>query len=187
MSDDCERLRSFFDGSGRDDAGRTVEEVLAFDDQALERHHDFIQWLFPIDTKSAFQTRAPVLNAACARQLRDEPSVRRHLRRALVRMGRFYGFTVTWPNDEASPEIRRSPEFAARAAEWVRSGDHNFLRISRVLRSLVLLGCAGAASRLYSELLEVNRWRPGVVGEVTLAYWGKAARGDPDPSTGQAR
>lgn len=177
MTNDCGRLQAFFGGEGRDDAGRTVEEVLAFDDEALEWHHDFIQWLFPIDARSAFQTGAPVLTATCARRLRDEPSVRRHVRRALVRIGRFYGFTVTWPDEKGSPEIRRSREFAARAAQWVRPGDHNFLRISRILRSLVLLGCAGAASRLYGELLEVDRWRPGVVGEVTLGYWSRAARG----------
>ena len=38
----------FLTGIGRDHRGRSLAEVLAFDDSALEQHHDYIQWLFPL-------------------------------------------------------------------------------------------------------------------------------------------
>ena len=38
---------------GRDGAGRTFAQVLAFGDAELERRHDFVQWLFPLGEPSA--------------------------------------------------------------------------------------------------------------------------------------
>ncbi|MGH9411741.1 MAG: opioid growth factor receptor-related protein, partial [Vicinamibacterales bacterium] len=32
---------------GSDDEGRTLQQILAWDDDRLERAHDYIQWLFP--------------------------------------------------------------------------------------------------------------------------------------------
>ena len=50
-------------------------------------------------------------------------------------------------------EIRRSASFDERSRVWLTSGNHNFLRISRILRSLSLLGHGKNASALL-ECLE---------------------------------
>ena len=38
-------------------------EVVAMGDQDIEQHHDFIQWLFPLNVPSGANRRAPVLSA----------------------------------------------------------------------------------------------------------------------------
>ena len=57
-------LHAYLAGRGRDDRGRTLDEVLAFSDADLERVHDYVQWLFPLPTRSLAQPGAPVLAAA---------------------------------------------------------------------------------------------------------------------------
>ena len=55
---------TFLEGEGPDDRGRSLFDVLAFDDAALERNHDFIQWLFPLPEPSSAVPDAPVLTLA---------------------------------------------------------------------------------------------------------------------------
>ena len=47
-------LITFYRGSGTDHAGRRIDEILSWDDAALESVHDYIQWLFPLDEPSRF-------------------------------------------------------------------------------------------------------------------------------------
>ena len=54
-------LVKFYRGSGTDHAGRTLDEILTWDDAALESVHDYIQWLFPNPDAS----RANAVRAAC--------------------------------------------------------------------------------------------------------------------------
>jgi hypothetical protein len=49
-------LVSFYDGSGPDGNGRTLEEILQWDAEKLERSHDYIQTLFPLPEKSGVGT-----------------------------------------------------------------------------------------------------------------------------------
>ena len=51
----------FVEGTGIDGSGRSIDEVLAFDDAALERNHDFIQWLFPFPEPSRAQPSSTIL------------------------------------------------------------------------------------------------------------------------------
>jgi hypothetical protein len=54
---------AFLEGEGTDAGGRTVFEVLAMNDVALEHTHDFIQWLFPLPESSEAVPDAPCINA----------------------------------------------------------------------------------------------------------------------------
>ena len=38
----------FLEGAIPDGRGRTLSIIMAFDDQAIESTHDFIQWIFPL-------------------------------------------------------------------------------------------------------------------------------------------
>ena len=53
----------FYRGTGFDARGRSLDEVLAWDDERLEDVHDYIQWLFPLDEPSQFTPHAPLLTA----------------------------------------------------------------------------------------------------------------------------
>jgi hypothetical protein len=54
-------LHAFLAGAGTDSRGRSIEWVLALSDDELESIHDYIQWLFPLQTRSGAQPLAPVL------------------------------------------------------------------------------------------------------------------------------
>lgn len=45
-------LIAFYDGSGKDDLGRSLQEILQWDANRLERTHNFIQTLFPLPEMS---------------------------------------------------------------------------------------------------------------------------------------
>jgi hypothetical protein len=76
---------AFLIEDGVDGAGRTFDQVLAFDDAMLERRHDFIQWLFPLTEPSAAVPGSPVLSARDVEALRISPVARERLARAAER------------------------------------------------------------------------------------------------------
>jgi hypothetical protein len=88
----------------------------------------------------------------------------------------FYG--LAWHGDRAG--IRLAPFFALRAAAWLGRGNHNFLRIARILRSLVLAGEREAAQALLQVLRELHSGPYGrAIGAETLGAWKRAAAGEP--------
>ena len=80
----------FYSG-GRDAAGRTLDEILAADDEWLESVHDYIQWLFPTRQPSGVNPLAPLVNDATIAAFRRDAALRERLRRAFNRMLTFYG------------------------------------------------------------------------------------------------
>ena len=81
-----DRLQRFFLGTGTDDRGRLLADVLRQDDAWLEHTHDFIQWLFPLVERSGAAPGAPTLDAATIQAFARDPALRRGLRAGLDRM-----------------------------------------------------------------------------------------------------
>jgi hypothetical protein len=156
-------LVTFYRGDGRDAAGRRIEEILAWDDDQLEDTHDYIQWLFPLPEPSAFNWSAPILEASDIAAFSREPALLQRLREALVRMLSFYGFEVD------GDQIRPTAHFPERRRHWLRAGDHNLLRITRILKSLTLLGLADEADAFFTAL--VNLEEAAVIPETTWRFW----------------
>lgn len=166
-------LIAFYRGTGRDAAGRSRVEILAWDDERLERVHDFIQWLFPLAAPSAFNPLAPVLTAADIAAFRHDPQLRERLRESLLRMLRFYGLGC---DDRQGIRIEPSARFGARAANWLTPGNHNHLRLTRILRSLSLLGLEGHARALLHCLEAIAKDHPKAIDAKTLEHWRRAVR-----------
>jgi hypothetical protein len=145
MSDGL-RLIAFCEGSAPDDRGRFLDDILRFDDTRLESLHDFIQWLFPLPERSGANPEAPVLDEAAIGEFHSRPELRIALRRSLDRMLAFYGFA--WEGER----IVKSPSFATRSSDWLSWENHNHLRLSRILRSLSVLGESQAAQALFEAL-----------------------------------
>jgi hypothetical protein len=57
--DAMSQLTEFYQGTGLDTEGRTLAQIWAFSDEAMEDDHDFIQWLFPLREPSRFNPDAP--------------------------------------------------------------------------------------------------------------------------------
>lgn len=170
MESDSSPLIRFYLGVGRDHAGRTLEEILAWPDDRLEAVHDYIQWLFPLATPSRFNPHTPILTADDTVMFRKEGTCHYNFLRAYDRMLKFYGLEC----DNADPEeiyVCPALTFEARKRVWLTPGNHNYLRITRILRSCQLLGCSAYASGLFDCLNQLYRNAGGLIGVETYSHW----------------
>jgi hypothetical protein len=160
-----EKLLQFYSGEGTDDRGRSIADIWCFSHGELERVHDYIQWLFPLAEKSAFNPGAPLLDAETIRRFQEDDTLRRNVERSLGLMLDFYGLSLV------GNRIVRAKTFAERSRNWLTPQNHNFLRLTRVLKSLSLLGHGPRAKQLLACLEEIQRDHPRITGTTTLAYW----------------
>lgn len=165
-------LVAFYRDGAPDDDNRTLAQILGWDDHRLEAIHDYIQWLFPLPERSGANPSAPTLDDATIQAFRSTPVMRDRLRQAYLRMLRFYGLSWT---DGTGPHISRSANFAARSHEWLSPMNHNHLRLTRILRSLRLLGLEAESAALFRALDDIHQEFPGRITERTFDYWQNAA------------
>jgi hypothetical protein len=162
---------AFYRGAGPDHRGRFLHEIREFGVEELEGTHDFIQWLFPLPERSGANPYAPLLSASDIESFGADPGLRMELLRSFVVMLRFYGLELA--GTDAAPRIDRAGNYAQRSAEWL-DRPHNFLRISRILRCLGLLGCASFARAFLRCLEGIYRDNPDAIGATTVGFWRKA-------------
>jgi hypothetical protein len=172
MDRDADRLKRFFAG-GTDDEGRTFDEIAGWNDARLEMVHDYIQWLFPLPERSGANPSAPVLDAESIAAIRGDAQMRGRLRAGFERMLAFYGFALE------GDALVEGPRFAAASRNWLHAGNHNHLRLTRMLRSLRVLGLEREAMLLWDALgalyeRESAGGRRTIAAE-TFAFWRRAA------------
>jgi hypothetical protein len=172
MDPDADRLTRFFAG-GEDNAGRTLDEILGWDDARLEMVHDYIQWLFPLPERSGANPFAPVLDKETIAVIRGSEEMQGRLRAAFERMIAFYGFVVE------GDTLTEGPRFRKASRNWLHEGNHNHLRLTRMLRSLRVLGLEREATLLWEALRTVyERERSAgrrTISTQTFAFWRQAA------------
>lgn len=164
-------LLEFYRGDAPDSEGRMFEEILKQDDDWLEYTHDYIQWLFPLREASRFNPDAPLLTDADIEAFQRSPLLRGHLKKAFERMLRFYGFV--WVGGVAPSE-----NYFEREKNWITPHNHNFLRITRILTALKLLGLQREAVSFYDALRVIyeNSSAGKVIGKESLRYWYDAVK-----------
>lgn len=102
-----------------------ISDILGLGDSELECRHDYIQWLFPLAEPSRAVPGSPILSGSDIAAICASDAARRNLMAASSRMQEFY----------------------AGSRHWLRSYDHNHLRITRIIHSLrLLLGNEAAES-----------------------------------------
>jgi hypothetical protein len=72
--------------------------------------------------------------------------------------------------------VVRGAHFAERRHVWLTRGNHNFLRISRMLRSLTLLGLGAYASAFLKSLEDIYEEEASTIGNTTMEYWRRAVK-----------
>ena len=167
-------LVGFHLGERPDDRGRHLAAIQSWDDERLEAVHDYIQWLFPLPERSAFNPDAPLLGPADIEAFQESAELRGRLLASLQRMLAFYGLALDETADE--PSITPAPDFPRQARNWLRPGNHNLLRLTRILRCLTLLGLPKHARALLACLEHLEREHPGPISPITLGYWRGAVR-----------
>ena len=115
----------------------------------MEAHHGWVQWLFPLPTRSAAVPGSPFLTASDIAAIRGDPRAVEMLERASERLLRFYKSTD----------------------HWLSRYEHNHLRISRIIQSLRLLVGPEAAGRFYDAVMVLHDAAGAPVNQDSLRYW----------------
>lgn len=182
MSEDCELIISFYLGAGTDHMGRSLQDILDQDNKWMENTHDYIQWLFPLYVSSQFNLRAPILTDEVREAFVDpahplHTKLQANFERAIDRLLQFHGF------------VSKSPFEPTKVVEYIgrrlinldgypldfhaclREGNHNQLRITRMLRSMTLMGRNELAVSFRDELVLVGK---GHLAPKTIKFWDEA-------------
>jgi hypothetical protein len=168
------RLVAFYAGEERDHRGRLLSHIHQYSSESLERHHDYIQWLFPLPEPSGANPSAPLLTAEDIDAFARDESLRQALLRSFRLMLQFYSLELVEAG--ATITVTRGEFFDEYIRIWLTPGNHNFLRISRILRSLSLLGLRAHARAFLACLEQIYADHPQTIGSTTIDYWRRAVQ-----------
>jgi hypothetical protein len=160
-------LIDFYSGRSPDFRGRMIDDIWAMSFDDLEYTHDFIQWLFPLRERSAVQPNVPVLDDATIAEF-DSAEMRDRLRRSAEVMAAFYGFVID------GTRVDLAPNAVERQANWLTRGNHNFLRLTRIMKSLATLALPDLAAGWLDILSRVYADNQRIIGADTWRYWQSA-------------
>ena len=150
-------LINFYRDEGRDSAGRTLAEIWAMSDDELMHTHDVVQWLFPLTEPSRFNPDAPLLTQGQIALFKADPRLKKNLLASFRRFMQVFG--LTFKNGEIWQ--------VANQDIWM-SINHNWLRFTRILKALTMLG-------LPLEAMAFFRFLDRKIGNVkSMAYWREA-------------
>ena len=145
-------FENFLTLKGKDFKGRTLQDIWSFSDSEIERRHDFIQIVFPLNKPSQAVFHGYYLdNQDLVSQIKG--------------------------NKEVTINILRSSRwffsFLERNMHWNAKLDHNQLRITRVIECLRLLVSDEEADNFYNNVLELIKDN-NQVSKKTLNFWKNA-------------
>jgi hypothetical protein len=163
------QLLDFYRGEGTDAGGRRLDDILAWRDNMLEAVHDFIQWLFPLPEPSRFNPDAPLLTPDDIAAFRRDPALRANLRRSFERILTFLGLQLRDDGKVVEGDF-------VRIEQVFGYQNHNWLRVTRILRSLRLLGLEDESQALYRRLTDLRNRRRFPIDMETFRYWTAAVR-----------
>jgi hypothetical protein len=169
-------LIRFFDPAiaSPDARNRSLATILSWPDSRLESSHDYIQTVFPLPEESMFSF-APIVTPEVRSAFLAQAELQASLRGALERMLTFYGLQFSSENGKET--VTRGPNFGINSRNWVTRFDHNHLRMTRILRSLRVLGLGDEAAALHG-FLSTDEEVTDTVSPRSQMYWRRAAERD---------
>ncbi|WP_375497776.1 opioid growth factor receptor-related protein [uncultured Nostoc sp.] len=163
-------LVPFYLGEQRDSKGRTIQEMWTWDFEELECVHDYIQWLFPLPERSAFNRDAPIVDEKVIQAFQSNPHLRQNLLHSFTVMLQFYGLQ-RYENNDGKIVVSQSEAYPNRKREWICIFNHNYLRITRILKCLMTFGLENEAQAFYECLRQIYRENSDRIGSETFQYW----------------
>lgn len=145
---------NFLTNNEPDFKNRFLKDIWNFSDEDIEYTHDFIQLLFPLNEKSSAISNGIYLDS----------------NEAILSIK---------ANKLATENIVKSSKwflsFLARNSHWKRKHDHNYLRITRIIKSLRLLVSDQEANKFYESFMQlVDENLRSKINSTTLTYWENA-------------
>jgi len=173
--DRCAGVLAFLCGTGTDHCGRTLAELRTMDFDDMERLHNFIQWMFPTDEASRFNSEAPLLTLELQQQFADSPVLQEEVKQNLFCFCNFLGLALQYGEDGSATIVEAAHFFDRWDVCWRgRFGmNHNWMRISRVLACLGLCGLLKEQEALF-RCMEVL-YAEGVPCGSAIAVWRERA------------
>jgi hypothetical protein len=158
-------LLKYFSGERVHPGGKTIHESLNMNGPRIGNTGGVIQWLFPLTTPSTHVPRAPTLSPFELKVFRTDPELRELY---LVGVNRFLErFGISVHGNSGSIE----PDFNTRK-KWMYPSYHAFMPVTRILRSLKLLGFPDEFATLLKILLLCNKRCGGDrIDRTTLDIW----------------
>lgn len=163
---------AFYSHEATDDRGRSLRQIWGWDHGRLEGVHDYVQWLFPLREPSAVNYTAPLITDNTVAGFAGNAALRDNLKRSFELMLDFYGLALV--DQEHGLAVVPTPSFEKRSRTWLMPGNHNHLRLTRILRSVRTLGLSDCAVALFDRLVVIYREVPGAISSTTFQYWQRA-------------
>ena len=145
---------NFLTNNEPDFKNRFLKDIWNFSDEDIEHTHDFIQLLFPLNEESNAVSNGIYLDSSDA----------------------ILSIKV---NKLATENIVKSSKwfllFLARNSHWKRKHDHNYLRVTRIIKSLRLLVSDQEANKFYESFMQlIDENLISRINSTTLYYWENA-------------
>lgn len=132
----------------------------------MEKVHNYIQWMFPINEKSNYNKKAPVLTSSDIEVLKADDKIMNNFRKSIIYFLDFLGMNLN-TNDE----INLNEDFLIKSQNWLTKDNHNYKRITRLLIFLRLFEFNDIAHELMCLLTRIYEENKDVIGEATYNYW----------------
>ena len=142
-------LVDFLNGTSPDHQGRYLRDIWDFNDRTIEHTHDFIQWMFPLTEKSLSVPGVPTLSATDIEAIRSSDVARANLERS-----------AQWYLG-----------FLQRNNHWIRSYDHNHLRVTRMVKCVRLVFGGTRADVIKKSVFQITGGGLNHISDRTLRYW----------------
>lgn len=179
-------ILEFYRDNEPNQEGLFLSDIIKFNDEQLEDNHCYIQWLFPLKEASSCVPGSPVLTEEDIEVFTSHPMTTEEMGENLKLRGKFidafylmihfYGLRLEISKDEM-PKLTNlfiaiDPNtFDSKSKKWITPKNHNFLRITRILRSLILLGHESSANMFYKCLCEIYEDHKDIIGSTTKQFW----------------
>ena len=154
-------------------SGGYIDEILSdWSFEQLERHHGYIQWIFPTMSRSRFNHRSRPIHIEAVRFIATDLSAALRVVLAYDMMLEFWGLRL---RSARTGEVALCDHLGFEASmQHLNSHPHNFWRMTRVIESLGLLGFGRYVDPLV-ELLVALLERGVLQATGSLTHW-RAAR-----------
>lgn len=149
-------MRLFLRGEGVDDKGRLLSEMWSYTLAKKEWNHTYIQRMFPLDEPS-MHNNAPTITREEALSCSADEKIVKNMRTSYETMLMFYGLS-----DDCS---------CSYFSRWIKPRNHNFLRITRIIKSLRLFGLNREAEDFYHRLLSMPSEYKKIIPDKTWQFW----------------
>lgn len=153
----------------------TMLDILKWDYERMERVHNYIQWVFPNEDRSQFNMHAPLLTRALAETVAADSQAMANIQNMFVRFLGFAGLEIHQDTDTLW--IEKSAAFnKRRRVVWGGQMNHNWLRISRILKCFGMLGMVDQQAALFKALESL--WESGDIpssARKSFSVWADSA------------